>query len=379
MFTTPEISIHKSSASRIGEVDFNSLGFGKEVTDHMFVAEYKNGSWDNAQILPFGKFPIAPTALAFHYGQTVFEGMKAFRMGDGRISIFRLDKHYQRLNTSLQRMCMPTIPYKLFADSIAELVTLDEAWVKNVNGSSLYIRPFVIATEERFGVHVSDEYKFIVFAGPVGDYYSKPLRVKIEDTYIRAAKGGTGFTKCGGNYGGAFYPAQQAKLQGFDQVLWTDGTDELNIEESGTMNIMFVIDGVVITPSLSDTILDGVTRDSLLKLASDLGYKTEQRKISALELKNKFEERKVQEAFGTGTAAVTSPISVIHIQGTDYHLPEYADNNFINKANKLLNDIRLGVQTDKYKWNTIIDLRKTKNYKNSNGIMRARSLFQQIF
>jgi branched-chain amino acid aminotransferase len=323
----------------------------------MFVAGYKNGSWEKASIVPFDKIPMSPTALALHYGQTVFEGMKGFRMADGNISIFRLDMHFHRFNNSLRRMCMPEVPYELFAESILQLVTLDQAWVKDIKDTSLYIRPFAIATEERFGVKVSDEYKFIVFAGPVGDYYAKPLRIKIEDTYIRAARGGTGFAKCGGNYGGAFYPAQQAKLQGFDQVLWTDGTEELNIEESGTMNAVFVIDGIVTTPPLSDTILDGVTRDSLLKLAGDLGYKTTERKISALELQKKFEEGKVQEAFGTGTAAVVAPIATIHIKGQDYHLPRFTSDSFMNKASKLLLEIRLGTKPDKYQWNTIINIR----------------------
>jgi branched-chain amino acid aminotransferase len=355
MVTTSEIIIHKVGTSRVSKVDYSNLGFGKEVTDHMFVAEYKNGSWDNAQIIPFDKLPMAPTALALHYGQTVFEGMKAFRMADGNISIFRLDIHFHRINRSLQRMCMPEIPYGLFTDSILQLVTLDQAWVKNINDSSLYIRPFVIATEERFGVKVSEEYKFIVFAGPVGTYYSKPLRIKIEDAYIRAAKGGTGFAKCGGNYGGAFYPTRQAQLQGFDQVLWTDGSPELNIEESGTMNAVFVIDGIITTPPLSDTILDGVTRSSLLKLAAVLGYKTAERKISALELKKLFAEGRLQEAFGTGTAAVVSPIATIHIQGKDYHLPKYTEDTFMNKASKLLLEIRLGTKPDRHQWNTIIN------------------------
>jgi branched-chain amino acid aminotransferase len=377
MFNSFEITVHKAGKSRIGEVDFNNLGFGKEVTDNMFVAEYKNGNWIDARIIPFGKLSIAPTALALHYGQTVFEGMKAFRMADSKISIFRMNKHFQRFNASLQRMCMPVIPYELFTESIMQLVRLDEAWCKNIKGTSLYIRPFMIATEERFGVHVSEEYKFMVFIGAVGEYYSKPLRVKVEDRYIRAAKGGTGFAKCGGNYGGAFYSAQQAKIQGFDQVIWTDGSNELNIEESGTMNIVFVIDGVVTTPALSETILDGVTRDSLLNLADNLGYQTAERKISAIALKKYFEEGKIQEAFGTGTAAVTTPIVSINIQGTDYHLPEYTEQSFVTKAQKRLSDIRLGVYPDSYQWNTIIDIQKQNNKKPKS--VAAKMLFQQIF
>lgn len=354
METVLEMKIEKSKQSRISEVDFSWLGFGNYVTDHMFVSEYKNGLWDNTQILPFGKISIAPNALAFHYGQTVFEGMKAFRMMNGNISIFRIDKHFKRINTSLKRMCMPEIPFELFSESLIHLVRIDNEWVKNIQGTSMYLRPFVIATEERFGVKVSDEYKYFVFAGAVDNYYSKPLKVKIEESYIRAAKGGTGFAKCGGNYGGSFYPTYLAKLQGYDQVLWTDGSQEHNVEESGTMNIMFIIDNKLVTPAISDTILGGVTRDSILKLAKDLNYKTEERNISKFELQEKFKQGKITEAFGTGTAADTAPIETIHISGTDYHLPDYTDSCFHRKAKKLLMDIRLGIEQDKYNWNTVL-------------------------
>ena len=335
-------------------MDFANLEFGKYVTDHMFVAEYKKGNWQLAKILPFQNLQLSPTALALHYGQTVFEGLKAFRMNNGNVSIFRIDKHFQRFNHSLERLCMPQVSFELFSESIKQLVTIDSAWVPGWEGCSLYVRPFMIATEERFGVKVSEEYKFIVFAGPVGPYYSKPLRVKIEDRYIRAAKGGTGYAKCGGNYGGAFYPAHQARLQGFDQVIWTDGSPDLNIEESGTMNVMFVIDRKVVTPPLSDTILDGITRDSLLALAIDLGYEVEERKINAKELVQLHNEGRLKEAFGTGTAAVASPIKTLHILGTDYHLPDYTSDSFMEKAKKLLTEIRIGLQADKYGWNTVI-------------------------
>lgn len=342
------------SKSRIHQVDFGNLEFGKYVTDHMFVAEYNNGSWQTSGIGPFQKLELAPTALALHYGQTVFEGLKAFRMIDGNISIFRIDKHFQRFNRSLQRMCMPQVSFELFSEGIKQLVSIDSAWVPDSEGSSLYIRPFMIATEERFGVKVSEKYMFIVFAGPVGPYYSKPLRVKIEDKYIRAAKGGTGSAKCGGNYGGAFYPAHQAKLQGFDQVIWTDGSEDLYIEESGTMNIMFLIDGVVVTPPLSDSILDGITRDSILLLATDLGYEISQRRVSAKELIQLHEQGQLQEAFGTGTAAVVSPIKAINILGKDYQLPKPSDNSFSQKAKQLLSQIRTGSNHDIHGWNTVV-------------------------
>ena len=349
------------SKSKIHEVDFANLGFGNYVTDHMFSCEYKNNAWQTASIVPFQNLELAPTTLALHYGQTVFEGLKAFRMNDGNVSIFRIDKHYQRFKRSLERLCMPQVPFDLFSEGIKNLVTIDSAWVPTGEGTSLYIRPFMIATEQRFGVKVSEEYKFIVFAGPVGAYYNEPLRVKIEDKYIRAAKGGTGFAKCGGNYGASFYPTHQAKLLGFDQVIWTDGSPELYIEESGTMNILFVIDGTVVTPPLSDTILDGITRDSFLSLAMDMGYKVSEQKISALELIQLHQAGKLEEAFGAGTAAVASPIKTIHILETDYNLPNISNQHFSQKAKKLLTDIRMGISPDKYGWNTVLKT-KVKKY-----------------
>lgn len=344
----------EQNKSRLKQVDFDNLGFGNYVSDHMLVATYSKGSWQKEEIMPFSSLSMAPTALALHYGQTVFEGLKAFFHVSGKISIFRLDRHFQRFNRSLERLCMPNISQEIFCEGLKELLNTDRAWVPRKEDASLYIRPFMIATEERFGVKISDEYKFIIFTGPVGSYYSKPLRVKVEDTYMRATKGGTGFAKCGGNYGASFYPAQKAHEQGFDQVLWTDGTEMLHIEESGTMNAMFVLDGKVVTPSVSDTILDGVTRDSVIHLAKDLGYEVETRKISAFELIEHHKNGKLHEAFGVGTAATTSPIKSISILGKDYGLPEYTANSFCNKVKKLLTDIRTGIQPDKYNWNTLV-------------------------
>ncbi len=354
MTATENFTIQRTTDSRRSTVDFNQLPFGKFISDHMLVADYADGNWQGARIQPYGDISMPPAMLALHYGQSVFEGMKAFRMVDGGISIFRIEKHYDRLCKSLERLCMPILPKDLFVEGLKKLVEVDALWVPNTEGSSLYLRPFVFASEERFGVGPSNEYKFITFTGPVGPYYAKPLRIKIEDHFIRAAKGGTGYAKCAGNYGGALYPTQQAKEAGFDQVLWTDGSPELNIEESGTMNVMFFIDNTLVTPPLSDTILDGVTRDSLLTIARDMGYPTDERKISAAELITAFEKGKLQEAFGAGTAAVTAPIQTIHIKGKDYTLPAYSDKSFCNQLKKRLTDIRTGLEKDVYFWNTII-------------------------
>jgi branched-chain amino acid aminotransferase len=356
MITTDDIKIKKVNKSRISEVDFNNLEFGKIISDHMLISDYVDGEWNNLRIEPFGDISFSPTILALHYGQMVFEGMKAFRMKDGNVSVFRIEKHYERFIKSLERMCMPVMSYRLFEEGLENLIKLDQQWVPNSEGSALYIRPFAFASEERFGVKISSEYKYIIFSGPVGPYYDKPLRVKVEDHFVRAARGGTGSAKCAGNYGASFYPAHLAKMQGFDQVLWTDGSPELNIEESGTMNVMFVIDGVLVTPPLSDSILDGVTRDSFLTLAHELGIHTQQRTISARELEEALNKNILQEAFGTGTAAVSSYIQSIDIKGKDYTVPVPGEKGVMTRIKNMLTDIRTGKAPDKYKWNTVIKL-----------------------
>jgi branched-chain amino acid aminotransferase len=354
MIAAETIKIKKMTKSRISQVDFNDLGFGKIISDHMLISDYKDGEWNNVHIEPFGEISFTPAILALHYGQMVFEGMKAFHMKDGKVSIFRIEKHYERFIRSLERMCMPVMSFRLFEEGLVNLIQLDAAWVPDSEGSALYIRPFAFASEERFGVKISSEYKYIIFSGPVGPYYNKPLRVKVEDHYVRAARGGTGSAKCAGNYGASFFPAHLAKMQGFDQVLWTDGSPDLNIEESGTMNVMFVIDGVLVTPPLSDSILDGVTRDSFLTLAHEFGIHTQQRTVSALELEAALEKNILQEAFGTGTAAVASAIQSIDIKGKDYSVPVPGENGIMTRIKNLLTDIRTGKAPDKYNWNTVI-------------------------
>ena len=353
MEITTTIPVRKITQSKIGEVDFDKLEFGKYIADHMLVCDYANGGWQPAQIVPYSNLSISPTTLALHYGQTVFEGMKAFKMKDGRINIFRMDKHYDRFVKSLNRMCMAVPPKEIFTEGLTRLVELDKAWVPSKKDNALYIRPFIYASEAKFGVKVSDEYRFIIFTGPVPSVYANPIKVKVENNFIRAAKGGTGFAKCGGNYGGAFYPTQLAKKEGYDQVLWTGGKDNQYIEESGMMNAMFVINGKLVTPPLSDSILDGVTRDSLLTLANDLGYETEERPVSIAELLKAFKEKIITEAFGAGTAAVVAPIQTIHINGTDFMLPAYGSNNLFMQLKNQLELIRTGAVADVHEWNFI--------------------------
>jgi branched-chain amino acid aminotransferase len=351
---TASIPVRKVAHSRIHEVDFNHLEFGKYVSDHMLVCDYNHSQWDQPQIVPFANLSLNPSTLALHYGQTVFEGMKAFRMHDGRINVFRIDKHYDRFVRSLDRMCMAVPPKEIFTEGLLKLIETDKAWIPRQPGASLYLRPFVYASEARFGVKISDQYRFIIFTGPVPELYAKPIRVKVETNYIRAANGGTGFAKCGGNYGGAFYPTQQARQQGYDQVLWTDAKENKFIEESGMMNVMFVINDVLITPPLSDSILDGVTRDSLLTIANDLGYRTEERAVSIDELEKAFHDKTITEAFGTGTAAVVAPIQTIYINGIDFHLPQYSHENILSGIKQKLERLRAGLEEDVYGWNCIV-------------------------
>ncbi|MBI5857225.1 MAG: branched-chain amino acid aminotransferase [Sphingobacteriales bacterium] len=339
--------------SKLKEVDFNHLEFGKYTSDHMLVADFYHGQWNEPQIVPFANLSMSPTALCLHYGQTVFEGMKAFRMIDGRVNIFRIDKHYERFNRSLRRMCMAEIPYEIFEEGMKELMTLDKNWVPNQEESALYVRPFMYASEARFGVKPSDEYRFIIFTGPVGQLFSKPVRMKVEREYIRAAKGGTGSTKCGGNYGGAMYPTKLAKEQGYDNVIWTDAGEHNFIEESGAMNLLFVIDGKLLSPPSSDSILHGVTKDSLLTIARDTGVDVEERPISLNEVKTAFKKGTIAEAYCVGTAAVASPIEVIGIDGEDYHLP-VKEKGIVAGLKEKLENIRNGTAEDIYNWNTIV-------------------------
>jgi branched-chain amino acid aminotransferase len=345
--------VRKTRKSRLPNVDFNQLEFGKYISDHMLVSDYANGEWDIPQLVPFANLSISPSSLALHYGQTVFEGMKAFRMENGRINIFRMEKHYQRLVKSLERMCMAVVPKEIFFEGLQQLVELDKEWIPTHEGSALYLRPFMYASEVRFGIKISEQYRFLIFTGPVSEFYSKPIKVKVERRYTRAAAGGTGYAKCGGNYGAAYYPTKLAREEGFDQVLWTDGRDHQFIEESGMMNIMFVIDGKLVTPPFGETVLDGVTRDSLLRIGIDLGYECEERPVRVDELVQAFRNNTITEAFGAGTAAVVAPIQTIQIDGIDFHLPAYSHENIMFKLKSSLEDIRLGRSADVHGWNFV--------------------------
>ena len=351
---TAAIQIERVKKSRLSTIDFSNLGFGNHISDHMLVVDYRNGEWQEPKIVPYGDLALSPAMLALHYGQTIFEGMKAFKNKNGEIIIFRPQRHQQRMNKSLERMCMPTVSEEMFMNCLTSLLEVDGDWIPTNEGSSLYLRPFVFASEAKLGVKIADEYKFIIITSPVGPYFSKPVRVKVEEEYVRAAEGGTGFAKCAGNYGGAFYPTQLAQKQGFDQVLWTDAKEHKYIDESGAMNVMFVLNGKLVTPKLTTSLLDGVTRDSILKLSESMGIAKEERRVSIAELEEGFKNGTLTEAFGVGTAAVVSTIASISIHGKNHDLPPVGPDSFQLRAKKKLSDIRMGHEADVHGWNFIV-------------------------
>lgn len=351
---TASIPVQRVAKSRIKEVDFNNLEFGKYIADHMVVADFKDGKWHDPVIVPYGDILMSPAMLSLHYGQSIFEGMKAFWTNSGAINIFRPHKHHARMNRSLDRMVMPRVSEEMFLQSLHQLIDLDREWIPKAEGSSLYVRPFMFAFEARLGVKVSDHFKFIIINSPVAAYQAKPYRLKVEDHYVRTAEGGTGFAKCAGNYGGAFYPTQIAREEGFDQILWTDHKEHKYIDEVGMMNVMFVINGKLVTPQLTTAILEGVTRDTILTLAKDMGVSVEERRVSIDEIEAGLKSGAVTEAFGTGTAAVVAPIAVIRIKGEDLQVPLAGPDSFQLRVKEKLNNIRMGGEPDVHGWNYII-------------------------
>ncbi|HZY80776.1 MAG TPA: branched-chain amino acid aminotransferase [Cyclobacteriaceae bacterium] len=351
MVATSNISIQKRNVSRINEVDFNDLPFGKEVTDHMFVADYKNGEWTNLRIVPYGNLQISPASPAIHYGQSIFEGLKAYSDGGaGDALVFRPLDNLRRLNISGERMSMPPVPEDVYMDGMRALINLDRNWIPRSEGSSLYLRPFLFSNDEYIGIRASLNWTFMIIASPVGKYYSAPVRVKIETKFTRAVAGGTGYAKAGGNYGGAIYPTKLALEQGYQQLIWTDGVEHKYVEESGTMNVMFVIDDVLVTPALSDSILAGITRDSVLQLARRRGMKVEERKVAVAELVDALAQGRVNDAFGVGTAVTIAPIELIGYEGKDYVLPPAGTRQFSTSMLKELESIRRGQAADPFNW-----------------------------
>lgn len=346
------IPVEKIQNSRIDQVDFNNLKFGQILSDHMLVADYIDGKWQNVKICPYGDLTLSPAISALHYGQAIFEGIKAFKFADGRVNIFRPDQNFERFNISAKRMMMPEVPKELFIDGMKQLIDLDRDWVPNVEGASLYIRPYMFATEAALGVHPSNSYKFIILTGPVGRYYTKALRMKVETYYSRASEGGVGFSKNAGNYALSLYPTKLAQDEGYDQLIWTDAKTHQYVEEAGTANLIFRIGDTIITPS-SDTILHSITRKTVVELARKWGYNVEERNVSVAELLEGIENGTVTDAFAAGTAATIAPIGEIGFEGKMYTLPSLESRDFSNKVSEYLSDLRYGKIEDEFGWNFV--------------------------
>lgn len=345
------IQIKRTAESRLASTNFNDLPFGKIFADHMFIADFEDNQWGNYRIEPYGAMSIAPSNMALHYGQAVFEGMKANKHTQtGEPMLFRPDLHLARINRSLDRLGMPLLPADLFYGAVNAIVDIDRDWIPTSDGSALYIRPVVFASDEFLGVRASDSYKFVVMSGPTGPYYAKPVRLLVADKYVRAFHGGTGFAKCAGNYAATIKPAREAREKGFDQILWMDGYEYKYLQECGTMNIFVVIGDTVITPDTGDTILEGITRDSLVHLLKDMGMRVEERPISIDEVTEAHAAGELREMFGSGTAAVISHVSEFSYKDQLYTLPAIENRPVSTMLKRTLENIKQGAIADKFGW-----------------------------
>ncbi len=349
-----EIKLVKTTTPKQKPADEASLGFGKFFTDHMFIAEYTVGKgWHDARIVPYGPLSIDPASPVLHYGQEIFEGLKAYRRKDGGIQLFRPMENALRMNRSAERICMPPLDPEFQVKAMKMLIQLEEDWIPSSEGTSLYLRPMMIADGAELGVHPAKHFLYVIICSPSGAYYKngmQPLRIHIEDHYVRAVKGGIGSAKTGGNYAASLKATFDAAEKGFDQVLWLDGRENKYVEEVGAMNMMFVIDGKIVTAPLEGSILAGVTRKSILQLAQDKGYQTEERRISVQELFDAYERGGLTEAFGTGTAAVISPVGEMEYRGKSMVF----NDRKIGKVSQEMYDTLVGIQRgdlpDDYGW-----------------------------
>ncbi|MCF4102074.1 branched-chain amino acid aminotransferase [Gillisia sp. M10.2A] len=348
------IEIVKAPTSKIDSVDFENLSFGHIFTDHMMVCDYENGAWKRPKIVPYGPITLEPAAKVFHYGQAVFEGMKAYKDKDDKIWMFRPLENFKRINKSSSRMAIPEIPEEYFMPALEELVKLEKDWIKKGFGNSLYIRPFVIATEAGVSASPSKNYKFMIICSPAKSYYTGEVRVQFSERFSRAADGGVGSAKAAGNYGAQFYPTGLANAEGFQQIIWTDASTHEFLEEAGTMNIFFRINDTLITAPTNDRILDGVTRKSIIKMAEENNINVEVRKVAVKEIIEAANNGTLKEIFGTGTAAVINPIAGFGYQGKKYELPKLTDSyaSFLKDA---LMKIQYNLAEDKFDWRYLVE------------------------
>jgi branched-chain amino acid aminotransferase len=347
------MEIIKTKQSRRDQTDFENLGFGEIFSDHMLTMEYKDKEWLSPQIFPFGPLQIYPSMCSLHYGQIVFEGLKAFYTRSGAINIFRPQKYHERMNQSCQRLCIPNISLDQFMEGLKELVRLDKGWIPTKKGYSLYIRPFIFATDNFLGVKISDTYSFIIITSPVGAYYKEginPVRLITSGEYIRAAKGGLGAAKTPANYAATLLPGEVAKKKGFTQVLWLDGIERKYVEEVGTMNLFFLFDDELATPPLEGTILPGVTRDSVIHLAKDWKINVVERKISIDDIFTASKKGKLKEVFGTGTAAVISPVGEIQHEDQQIIINHNQIGPLAQKLYDEITGLHYAEKPDKFGW-----------------------------
>jgi branched-chain amino acid aminotransferase len=350
MTAAMDILIRKAEQSKLKDLNLENLPFGKYFTDHMLEADYENGEWKSIEIKPYQPLLLSPSIAALHYGQAIFEGIKAYKDSEGNAYIFRPQDNFRRFNISAERMQMPAVPEELFMEGMRQLIELDKNWIPYKKDHSLYIRPFMFSSDELIGVRPSDSYKFMIILSPTGPYYSAPMRIYVEEQYVRAVPGGVGYAKAAGNYGAAMYATAEAKKKGYDQVLWTDAFEHKYVQECGTMNVFFIIGNTAITPSLDQgTILDGVTRQSTITLLKEMGFTVEERLLSIDDIIDAYKANLLYEVFGTGTAATISMIKELRYK--DFVMQFDVDSwKTAPTIKKWLTDIRESKREDKYNW-----------------------------
>jgi branched-chain amino acid aminotransferase len=350
---TNNIEIIKAKASKINEVNFDKLSFGSVFTDHLLECNYINGQWQQPTIKPYAPFMMDPSARVFHYGQAIFEGMKAYKDDNDSIWLFRPDENFKRFNASAVRMAMPEVPQEVFIDALKELLKIDSEWIKKGLGNTLYIRPFMIATSTGVIANPSEDYKFMVILSPAKSYYSGEVKVIIAEHFSRAANGGIGAAKTAGNYAGQFYPTNLANEAGFQQIIWTDDATHTQLEEAGTMNVFFRINDTLVTAPVSERILDGVTRKSIIEMAQNEGIKVEVRPVLVSEIVEGIKNGSLKEIFGAGTAAVVSPIAGFSYQDTYHELPKL-ENAMSTSIKEKLTNIQHKIASDPYGWTVCV-------------------------
>jgi branched-chain amino acid aminotransferase len=350
MVATVDIPVIKAEQSKLPGLNLANMPFGKYFTDYMLEADFEDGAWKNVTIKPYGPLSLDPSVAALHYGQAIFEGIKAYKDEAGNAFVFRLQDNFKRFNISAERMMMPAVPEDIFVEGIRQLVGLEQDWIPSMPDHSLYIRPFMFSTDELIGVRPSEKYKFLVILSPTGPYYGTPMRIYVEEQYVRAVKGGIGYAKAAGNYGASMMATHIAKEKGYDQVLWTDAYEHKYVQEIGTMNVVFIIGGKAVTPDLeAGTILNGVTRMSVLTILKEMGLEVEERPISIDELMEAYKAGTLKEVFGTGTAATVSPIKELRYK--DFVMNFEVDTwKTMPEVKRLLDDIRYGRSNDRYGW-----------------------------